>query len=205
MPTSCLLIVRLQLFKAIDLPYSKDALAPYISAETLEFHYEKHHKGYVTKLNEFAASDANLQNKSLEEVVKTSTGKIFNNAAQIWNHDFYWQCLAPKAGGNPTGKIAEAIEKSFGSFENFQKKFDEAAVTHFGSGWAWLVREQNSNDLSILSLHDADNPIVHGKVAVLTCDVWEHAYYIDYRNARPKYMEAFWKLVNWEFANKRLL
>ncbi len=192
-------------FKAIDLPYAKDALAPYISAETLEFHYEKHHKGYVTKLNEIAAADSNVASKSLEEVVKTSSGKTFNMAAQIWNHDFYWLSLAPKAGGNPTGKIAEAIDKSFGSFESFQKKFDEAAVNHFGSGWAWLVREQNSNDLSIMSLHDADTPLAHGKVAVLTCDVWEHAYYIDYRNARPKYMEAFWKLVNWEFANKNLL
>eukprot|EP01122_Echinamoeba_exundans_P006477 TRINITY_DN1833_c1_g1_i1.p1 TRINITY_DN1833_c1_g1~~TRINITY_DN1833_c1_g1_i1.p1 ORF type:complete len:214 (+),score=63.18 TRINITY_DN1833_c1_g1_i1:66-644(+) len=184
------------------LPYAKDALAPHISAETVEFHYEKHHRGYVVKLNELAQG-TDLAKKSLEEVVKTEKGKPFNLGAQIWNHTFYWNGMKANGGGAPTGKLLEAINKSFGSFDEFKKQFTDAAVNHFGSGWAWLVRDEN-NHLSIWQGHDAENPATHGKVPVLTCDVWEHAYYIDYRNNRAAYVAAWWNLVNWEFAEKNL-
>lgn len=165
-------------FKAVDLPYKKDALAPYLSAETLEFHYEKHHKGYVTKLNEIAQANPAIAEKSLEEIVKTETAKTFNMAAQIWNHDFYWLCMKPNGTPKPTGnngKILKAIEDSFGSFDAFKKKFEDEAVNHFGSGWAWLVRDQN-NKLEVVGTHDAGNPLTAGKTPVLTVDVWEHAY-----------------------------
>ena len=183
--------------KLPELPYAKDALAPHISAETLEFHYGKHHATYVTNLNKLIAG-TEFENLALEEIVKRATGGVFNNAAQIWNHTFYWHCLAPKAGGEPTGALAQAITLAFGSFAAFKEKFSAAAVGTFGSGWAWLVKNPDGS-LAIESTSNAANPMTSGKKPLLTCDVWEHAYYIDYRNARPKYVEAFWNLVNWKF------
>jgi Fe-Mn family superoxide dismutase len=182
------------------LPYSNDALAPHISSETLEFHYGKHHAGYVTKLNA-AIEGTPMAEKSLEEIVKTSEGGVFNNAAQVWNHTFYWNSLSPNGGGEPTGAIKEAINKQFGSFAEFKEKFTAAAGTLFGSGWAWLVKNSDGS-LSIEQTTNAACPLTKGQTPLLTCDVWEHAYYIDYRNARPQYIEAFWNLVNWDFANK---
>jgi Fe-Mn family superoxide dismutase len=182
------------------LPYSNDALAPHISSETLEFHYGKHHAGYVTKLNA-AIEGTPMAEKSLEEIVKTSEGGVFNNAAQVWNHSFYWNSLSPNGGGEPTGAIKEAINKQFGSFAEFKEKFTAAAGTLFGSGWAWLVKNSDGS-LSIEQTTNAACPLTKGQTPLLTCDVWEHAYYIDYRNARPQYIEAFWNLVNWDFANK---
>ena len=179
------------------LPYASDALAPYISQETLEYHYGKHHSTYVTNLNKLVIG-TEFAELSLDEVIKQSSGGIFNNAAQVWNHSFYWNCLSPNAGGAPIGKLAEAINKQFGSFDAFKTQFTQAAISTFGSGWAWLVRDAHGN-LSIISTSNADTPIAHDKTALLTCDVWEHAYYIDYRNARADYVEAFWKLVNWQF------
>ena len=184
------------------LPYAMDALEPVISKETLEFHYGKHHQAYVTKLND-AIKGTDLENAELEEIVKTSEGGIFNNAAQVWNHTFYWNCMAPNAGGEPTGKIAEAINESFGSFEAFKEQFSQAAATLFGSGWAWLVKNKEGK-LEITQEVNAGNPMTSGLKPLLTCDVWEHAYYVDYRNARPTYIESFWKLVNWEFVNQQL-
>ncbi len=184
------------------LPYAMDALEPVISKETLEFHYGKHHQAYVTKLND-AIKGTDLENVDLEEIVKTSEGGIFNNAAQVWNHTFYWNCMAPNAGGEPTGKIAEAINESFGSFEAFKEQFSQAAATLFGSGWAWLVKNKEGK-LEITQEVNAGNPMTSGLKPLLTCDVWEHAYYVDYRNARPTYIESFWKLVNWEFVNQQL-
>ena len=189
-------------FELPDLPYAKDALAPHISKETLEYHYGKHHAGYVKKLNAAVEGDSSLAGKSLEDLIKTKSGGVFNNAAQIWNHTFYWNSLSPNGGGEPTGAIKDAIDKSFGSFDAFKEKFSAEAKGHFGSGWAWLVK--NGDKLEIVSTHDAGNPLTDGKKPVLTCDVWEHAYYIDYRNARPDYVGAFWKLVNWDFANDNL-
>ena len=183
--------------KLPELPYAKDALAPHISAETLEFHYGKHHATYVTNLNKLIAG-TEFENLALEEIVKRATGGVFNNAAQIWNHTFYWHCLAPKAGGEPTGPLAQGITLAFGSFAAFKEKFSAAAVGTFGSGWAWLVKNPDGS-LAIESTSNAANPMTSGKKPLLTCDVWEHAYYIDYRNARPKYVEAFWNLVNWKF------
>lgn len=183
--------------KLPELPYAKDALAPHISAETLEFHYGKHHATYVTNLNKLIAG-TEFENLALEEIVKRATGGIFNNAAQVWNHTFYWHCLAPKAGGEPTGALAQAITLAFGSFAAFKEKFSATAVGTFGSGWAWLVKNPDGS-LAIESTSNAANPMTSGKKPLLTCDVWEHAYYIDYRNARPKYVEAFWNLVNWKF------
>ncbi len=184
------------------LPYAMDALEPVISKETLEFHYGKHHQAYVTKLND-AIKGTDLENVDLEDIVKTSEGGIFNNAAQVWNHTFYWNCMAPNAGGEPTGKIAEAINESFGSFEAFKEQFSQAAATLFGSGWAWLVKNKEGK-LEITQEVNAGNPMTSGLKPLLTCDVWEHAYYVDYRNARPTYIESFWKLVNWEFVNQQL-
>lgn len=186
-----------------DLPYSKDALAPHISNETLEFHYGKHHAGYVAKLNAAVEKDSSLAGKSLEDLIRSQSGGVFNNAAQIWNHTFYWNSLSPKGGGEPSGAIADAINKAFGSFGDFKNEFSAAAGGHFGSGWAWLVKDDGGN-LAIVDTHDAGNPLTAGKSPILTCDVWEHAYYIDYRNARPSYIEAWWNLVNWDFANKNL-
>ena len=189
-------------FKLPELPYSNDALSPHISAETIEFHYGKHHKAYVDKLNGLVEG-TDLAKKSLEDLIKTQSGGIFNNAAQVWNHTFYWNCLSPKGGGEPKGAVGEAIKKEFGSFADFKQKFSDAAATQFGSGWAWLVKNQ-SGKLEIVKTANADNPMTSGKIPILTCDVWEHAYYIDYRNARPKYVEAFWNLVNWDFVASQL-
>lgn len=188
-------------FKLSELPYSKDALAPHISAETLEYHYGKHHQGYVNKLN--AAVEGKPEaDKSLEEIIKTSEGGLFNNAAQVWNHTFYWNSLSPDGGGEPTGDLATALEKDFGSFTEFKDQFTAAAAGRFGSGWAWLVKNADKK-LEITTTLNAECPITQkGVTPLLTCDVWEHAYYIDYRNARPKYLEAFWNIVNWDFAEE---
>ena len=188
--------------KLPELPYAKDALAPCISAETIEYHYGKHHKAYVDNLNKLIPG-TEFEKMSLEEIVKKASGGIFNNAAQDWNHSFYWNCLSPKAGGEPAGALANAINKNFGSFAQFKEKFSNTAVTTFGSGWAWLVKNSDGT-LSIESSSNAGNPLKDGKKALLTCDVWEHAYYIDYRNARAKYIEAFWNLVNWKFVEQNL-
>jgi len=191
-------------FTLPPLPYDKAALVPHISAETLDYHYGKHHATYVTRLNDAVKGTPN-EGKSLEELIKTKqdTPAIFNNAAQTWNHTFYWHSMSPRGGKEPTGKIGAAITASFGSFEEFKKQFSAVAAGHFGSGWAWLVRDDN-NKLEILGTHDAGNPLTQGKTPVLTCDVWEHAYYIDYRNNRAKYIESWWNLINWEFAEKNL-
>jgi Fe-Mn family superoxide dismutase len=186
--------------KLPELPYAKDALAPGISAETIEYHYGKHHKAYVDNLNKLILG-TEFEKMSLEEIVKKASGTIFNNAAQDWNHTFYWNCLSPKAGGEPTRLLANAINKSFGSFSQFKEKFTNTAVTTFGSGWVWLVKNSDGT-LSIESSSNAGDPLKDGKKALLTCDVWEHAYYIDYRNARAKYVEAFWNLVNWKFVEQ---
>lgn len=184
------------------LPYPKNALAPHISEETLEYHHGKHHQTYVTNLNNLTQG-TELADKSLEELMLTQKGGIFNNAAQIWNHTFYWHSLSPNAGGEPTGKVAEAINAAFGSFAAFKEQFSKAAAGQFGSGWAWLVKDA-SGKLSIETTANADCPLQTGKTPLLTCDVWEHAYYIDYRNARAKYIESWWNLVNWDFANQNL-
>jgi Fe-Mn family superoxide dismutase len=189
-------------FKLPELPYAMDALAPQISKETLEYHYGKHHQTYVTNLNNLTEGKPESQ-KSLDDLVKTTEGPIFNNAAQVWNHTFYWMSMKPKGGGAPTGKIADAIKKDFGSFDAFKEQFSKAAVGQFGSGWAWLVKYK-SGKLAIETTGNAGNPMRDGKTPLLTCDVWEHAYYIDYRNARAKYIETWWNLVNWDFANKNL-
>lgn len=184
-----------------DLPCGKGDLAPHISEETLEYHYGKHHATYVTKLND-AIPGTEFENASLEEIILNSSGGVFNNAAQIWNHTFYWQSLSPTGGGVPKGDLAAAIDKTFGSFDEFKTQFTNSAIGNFGSGWTWLVK--NGDALEIVNTDDAGTPMTDGKKALLTCDVWEHAYYIDYRNARPKYLEAFWNLVNWDFAAKNL-
>jgi Fe-Mn family superoxide dismutase len=189
-------------FTLPELPYAKNALAPHISEETLEYHYGKHHQTYVTNLNNLTAGN-DLASKSLEDLIRTQKGPIFNNAAQIWNHTFYWHSLSPQGGGEPTGKLAEAITKSFGSFAAFKEQFSKAAIGQFGSGWAWLVKDSAGN-LAIEATLNADCPLQSDKTPLLTCDVWEHAYYIDYRNARAKYVEAWWNLVNWSFASKNL-
>ena len=182
------------------LPYEKDALAPHISPETLEYHYGKHHKSYVDNLNRLLENEATMP---LEALIKTAQGGIFNNAAQIWNHTFYWHCLSPSGGGEPTGALAEAIRETFGDFNNFKEQFTKTALTTFGSGWAWLTKTPEG-ELSIVSSSNADNPLVQNHTPLLTCDVWEHAYYIDYRNVRPDYVNAFWALVNWDFVNDNL-
>lgn len=184
------------------LPYEMDALEPHISRETLEYHYGKHHQTYVTNLNNLLPGSA-FENLSLEEIIKKSNGGIFNNAAQVWNHSFYWNCLKPNGGGEPTGALLEKINKAFGSFSEFKEKFTQTAITTFGSGWAWLVKNA-SGQLEIVSTSNAGNPMTDGLTPLLTCDVWEHAYYIDYRNARPKYVDSFWNLVNWDFVAEQL-
>ncbi len=189
-------------FTLPELPYSKDALAPHISAETLEYHHGKHHKAYVDKLNELLAGKPEAD-KKLEEVIMSSEGPVFNNAAQIWNHTFYWSSMKPKGGGEPTGDLAAAITRDFGGFDKFKTEFTQAGVTQFGSGWAWLVLE--GGKLKVTKTPNADLPMKHGQKALLTMDVWEHAYYIDYRNARPKYIETFLtSLANWDFALENL-
>ncbi len=188
-------------FKLPELNYSKDALSPHISAETMEYHYGKHHQTYVDKLNAAIAGTPDAE-KSLEDIVKSSSGGIFNNAAQVWNHTFYWSSLSPSGGGEPTGELAAAIKKQWGSFQAFKDAFGAAALGQFGSGWAWLVKKSDGT-LAITTTSNAETPLTQkGQIALLTCDVWEHAYYVDYRNARPKYVEAFWNLVNWDFAAK---
>lgn len=184
------------------LPYAMDALAPIISKETLEFHYGKHHQAYVTNLNNLIPG-TEFESASLEEIVKKSSGGIFNNAAQVWNHTFYWNSMAPNAGGEPTGKLADAIKAKWGSVAAFKEAFNKSAAGNFGSGWTWLVKKADGS-LDIVNTSNAATPLTTTDVALLTCDVWEHAYYIDYRNARPKYLESFWSLVNWSFAAKNL-
>ena len=186
-----------------ELPYAMDALAPHISQETLEFHYGKHHQTYVTNLNNLVAG-TEFEGQSLERVVERSTGGVFNNAAQTWNHTFYWNSLSPNGGGNPAGALDDAITKTFGSVANFKEQFEKCAVTTFGSGWAWLVKNSDGS-LALVSSSNAACPLTEGQIPLLTCDVWEHAYYIDYRNARPQYLKAFWALVNWDFATQNFI
>lgn len=184
-------------FELPPLPYAKDALEPHISAETLEYHYGKHHQTYVTKLNN-AIPGTEFENLSLEDIIMKSSGGVFNNAAQVWNHTFYWNCMTPDSAGKPSGDLAKAIDDTFGSVDAFTEKFNELAAGNFGSGWTWLVKNSDGS-IEIVNTSNAGNPLTDGKTPLLTCDVWEHAYYIDYRNARPKYLESFWKLVNWDF------
>jgi Fe-Mn family superoxide dismutase len=188
--------------KLPELPYAKTALAPHISAETLEYHYGKHHATYVANLNKLIAG-TEFADLSLEDIVKKSSGGLFNNSAQVWNHSFYWNCLSPKGGGEPGGALADAIAKNFTTFAAFKEKLTNAAITQFGSGWAWLVKNPDGS-LAVEQTSNAATPLKDGKKPLLTVDVWEHAYYIDYRNARPKYLEAFWNLVNWDFAGANL-
>jgi len=185
-----------------ELPYAKDALEPHISAETLEFHYGKHHATYVDKLNGLLPG-SEFETASLEEIIQKASGGIFNNGAQVWNHTFYWNCLSPNGGGAPEGDLAGAIDEAFGSFDAFKEAFTNSAINNFGSGWTWLVKDA-SGKLEIVNTSNAANPMTDGKTPVMTCDVWEHAYYVDYRNARPKYLEAFWNLVNWEFVAQNM-
>ncbi|MBC2770242.1 superoxide dismutase [Fe] [Pusillimonas minor] len=189
-------------FTLPELPYAMDALAPTISKETLEFHYGKHHQAYVTNLNNLVAG-TEFESASLEDIVKKSSGGVFNNAAQVWNHTFYWNSMSPNGGGEPTGKLAEAINAKWGSVAAFKEAFNKSAAGNFGSGWTWLVKKADGS-LDIVNTSNAATPLTTSDVALLTCDVWEHAYYIDYRNARPKYLESFWNLVNWDFAAKNL-
>jgi len=186
-------------FELPALPYAKNALAPHISEETLEYHYGKHHQTYVTNLNNLVPG-TEFEGLSLEQIIQKSSGGVFNNAAQVWNHTFYWNCLSPNGGGEPTGGLANAIDRTFGSFEEFKEAFTKCAVTTFGSGWAWLVKNKDGS-LALVSTSNAGCPLTEGQIPLMTCDVWEHAYYIDYRNARPAYLEAFWALVNWDFVS----
>lgn len=183
--------------KLPELPYAKNALLPYISVETLEIHHGKHHNAYVTNLNKLIVG-TEFEKMTLEEIVKKSSGGIFNNAAQVWNHTFYWNCLRAPGGAGPSGALLEAINKSFGSFDSFKEKFSQCAITTFGSGWAWLVKNADGS-LVLESTSNAGTPLQQGKKAILTCDVWEHAYYIDKKNVRPDYVKDFWNLVNWDF------
>ncbi len=189
-------------FQLPELPYERDALEPHISKETLDYHYGKHHNTYVVKLNGLVEG-TELENKSLEEIIKTSEGGIFNNAAQVWNHTFYWNCLSPNGGGKPSGELAAAIDKAFGSFDEFVAKFSDMAVNNFGSSWTWLVKNTDGS-LEIVNTSNAGTPITGDQKPLLTCDLWEHAYYIDYRNVRPDYLKGFWALVNWEFVAANL-
>ena len=183
--------------KLPELPYPENALEPHISAETLAYHYGKHHATYVDKLNKLIPG-TEFETASLEDIIMKASGGVFNNAAQVWNHTFYWNCLSPDGGGEPEGALAKAIDQAFGDFAQFKDRFSNSAVNNFGSGWTWLVKNPNGG-LEIANTSNAGNPMTDGKQPLLTCDVWEHAYYIDYRNARPEYIEAFWKLANWDF------
>ncbi|MBU3563711.1 superoxide dismutase [Polynucleobacter sp. Tro8-14-1] len=183
-----------------QLPYALDALAPYISKETLEYHYGKHHQAYVTNLNNLIKG-TEFENSSLEDIIKKSTGGVFNNAAQVWNHTFYWSSMKPNGGGAPSGPLADAINTKWGSFDKFKEEFTKCAVGTFGSGWAWLVKKADGS-LDLASTSNATTPITTDAKPLMTCDVWEHAYYIDTRNARPKYVENFWNVVNWDFASQ---
>lgn len=188
-------------FQLPELPYSLNALEPYISQETLEYHHGKHHRAYVTKLNELIPN-TEYASLSLENIIrKAPPGPIFNNAAQVWNHTFYWHCMKPKGGGNPSGDLAKAIEQHFGSIQQFQDKMTEAGLTQFGSGWAWLVKTE-AGKLEVVKTSNAENPMTQNKIPLLTCDVWEHAYYIDTRNDRGKYINHFWQVVNWDYVAK---
>ncbi len=184
------------------LPFARDALEPHISAETIDYHYGKHHQAYVTNLNN-QIKGTELDDADLETIVRKAQGGTFNNAAQVWNHNFYWQCLSPNGGGAPAGKLGEAIDKAFGSFDAFKDEFTKLSLGTFGSGWGWLVQRPDGS-LGLVSTSNAGTPITGDDVPLLTCDVWEHAYYIDYRNARPKYLEHFWNLVNWDFVSSCL-
>lgn len=185
------------------LPYDRTALEPHISAETIDFHYSKHHQTYVTNLNNLIAG-TEFESADLESIVRKAQGGMFNNAAQVWNHSFYWNCLKPQGGGAPTGKLAEAIDAAFGSFDAFKAEFSKTAIGTFGSGWAWLVQRADGS-LALVSTSNAATPLTGTDKPLLTCDVWEHAYYVDYRNARPKYVEAFWNLVNWDFVSAQMV
>ncbi len=189
-------------FELPELPYPKDALTPHISAETLDYHHDKHHATYIANLNKLIEG-TEYADLSLEEIIKKASGPLFNNAAQVWNHTFYFDCLSPNGGGAPTGAVAEAIDKAFGSFDAFKEQFSATAVGTFGSGWGWLVKKADGS-LAITSTSNAGNPMTDGDTPLLACDVWEHAYYVDYRNARPKYVAAFWSLVSWETVAKNL-
>lgn len=185
------------------LPYAKNALEPILSAETLEYHYGRHHKGYVDKLNQLIPG-TEFENSSLEEIILRATGPIFNNGAQVWNHSFFWNCLSPEP--HPVqGPLKEAIEKQFGSFDTLKTQFTQAANGQFGSGWAWLVKKAKTQTLAIVATPNAENPLRVGDHPLLVCDVWEHAYYIDYRNERPRYTESLWQLMNWDFASQNFL
>jgi Fe-Mn family superoxide dismutase len=188
-------------FELPPLPYAKDALEPHISAETLDFHHGKHHNTYVVKLNGLVPG-SEFEGKTLEEIITSApAGGVFNNAAQIWNHTFYWNCLAPNAGGEPTGAIADAINAKWGSFADFQAALNDKAVNNFGSSWTWLVKNADGS-IDIVNTSNAGCPLTEGQTPLLTVDLWEHAYYIDYRNVRPEYLKGFWALVNWDFANE---
>ena len=190
---------------AIELPalaYANDALEPYLSAETLDYHYSKHHRAYVDNLNKLIAG-TEFESMALDDIVKKSSGPMFNNAAQAWNHNFYWNCLTPSTTPEPIGPLAVQIKKHFGSIDDFKRRFTESALGNFGSGWTWLVKKKDGT-LAIVNTSNADTPILHGDKPLLTCDVWEHAYYIDYRNARAKYLENFWKIADWEFMTQKL-
>ena len=184
------------------LPYAMDALQPFISQETLEYHYGKHHQAYVNNLNNLI-KDTEFADASLEDIILKSSGGIFNNAAQVWNHTFYWNCLTPKSTREPSGSLADAMIKTFGSFDEFKKRFTQISIGTFGSGWGWLIKNAQGN-LEIVSTSNAGTPMTQQQKALLTCDVWEHAYYIDYRNARPTYLEKFWEIVNWDFVAENL-
>ncbi len=190
-------------FSLPKLPYDVSALEPHLTRENLELHYGKHHQAYVNKLNYFIEKGKADGSKSLEEIIRSSDGAVFNNAAQVWNHTFYWNCMKPNGGGEPTGDLAEAINRSFGSVTKFREQFAAAATGQFGSGWAWVIRE--GDRLRITSTGNADLPLKHDQTAILTCDVWEHAYYPTYQNARPKYVDAFLQnLINWDFVSRAL-
>lgn len=188
-------------FELPPLPFAMDALDPYISRETLEYHYGKHHQAYVNNLNNLIPG-TQFESATLEDIIKTSKGGVFNNGAQVWNHTFYWNCLAPNAGGEPKGTMQDAIVESFGSFANFKEQFTKAAATLFGAGWAWLVKNADGK-LEIVQESNAGNPMTSGKTPLLTCDVWEHAYYLDKQNRRPDYIADFWNLVNWDAVQDR--
>lgn len=187
-------------FKLPNLPFDKDALEPHISAETFEYHYGKHHQAYVTNLNNLTAGtdDANVE---LEQLIMTADGGLFNNASQVWNHTFYWNCMSPTGGGAPTGAIADAINAKWGDFDSFKAEFAKAAIGNFGSGWTWLLKNPDGS-LEIFNTSNAGSPLLTDKIPLLTIDVWEHAYYIDHRNARPNYVNMFWNIINWDFINK---
>lgn len=187
-------------FELPALPYAQDALAPHISAETMQYHYGKHHAGYVKKLNAAVEKDAALQGKSLEDLITSTSGGVFNNAAQVWNHTFYWNGMSPNGGGAANGAVGDAIAAKWGSFDAFKAEFSAAAGGQFGSGWAWLVKDANG-DLQIRATSNAGNPLTDGETPLMTCDVWEHAYYVDQRNGRGGYVQAWWNLVNWDFVN----